>query len=120
MTQHKRWRTTAVLQERATQLRQEQTPAEQKLWARLRRKQLYGLKFRRQHPIGRFVVDFCCVSQALVVEVDGDSHSIARGIRSGAHGVAGRIAATGSSALPTGRWSISLARCWTRSRGRVG
>ena len=75
MTQHKRLRTTATIQECAKQLRQEQTPAEQKLWSRLRRKQLHRLKFRRQHPIGRFVVDFCCASQALVVEVDGDSHS---------------------------------------------
>jgi very-short-patch-repair endonuclease len=75
MTQYKRWRTKALLQERAKQLRQEQTPAERKLWSRLRHKQLYGLKFRRQHPIGHFVVDFCCVQQALVVEIDGDSHS---------------------------------------------
>ena len=76
MTQHRHWRTTAPLQERAKQLRQEQTPAERKLWSRLRRKQLHGFKFRRQHPIGRFVVDFCCVSQALVIEVDGDNHSV--------------------------------------------
>ena len=75
MTQHQRWRTTAAIQDRARELRREQTPAERKLWSRLRRKQLYGLKFRRQHPIGRFIVDFCCVSQALVIEVDGDSHS---------------------------------------------
>ena len=75
MTHHRRWRTTAAIQERAQQLRQEQTPAEQQLWARLRHKQLYGLKFRRQHPIGRFIVDFCCLSHALVIEVDGDSHS---------------------------------------------
>ena len=75
MTQHRRWRTTAAIQEHAQQLRREQTPAEQKLWSRLRRKQLYGLKFRRQHPIGRSIVDFCCVSQTLVIEIDGDSHS---------------------------------------------
>ena len=76
MPDHERWRTTATIQERAKQLRREQTPAERKLWSRLRRKQLNGLRFRRQHPIGRYIVDFCCVSQALVVEIDGDTHSV--------------------------------------------
>ena len=76
MTQQQRWRTTAAIQDRARELRREQTPAERKLWSRLRRKQIYGLKFRRQHPIGRFIVDFCCVPQTLVIEVDGDSHSV--------------------------------------------
>jgi very-short-patch-repair endonuclease len=75
MPKHKRWRTTADIQERAKELRRDQTPAEQKLWARLRARQLFGLKFRRQHPIGRFIVDFCCVSHKLVVEIDGDSHA---------------------------------------------
>ena len=74
MTQRKRWRTTEAIQQRARELRREQTPAEQKLWTRLRRKQLYGLKFRRQHPIGPFIVDFCCVAHKLVVEIDGPSH----------------------------------------------
>ena len=75
MTNRKRWRTTAGIQNRAKELRREQTPAEQKFWAHLRRKQLYGLKFRRQYPIGRFIADFCCVSERFVVELDGDSHS---------------------------------------------
>ena len=61
--------------ERARELRQPQTPAEQRLWARLRDRQLGGLKFRRQHPIGRFIADFCCPDRQLVVEVDGDSHA---------------------------------------------
>ncbi len=61
--------------ERARELRQPQTPAEQKLWARLRDRQLGGFKFRRQHPIGRFIVDFCCADRQLVVEIDGDSHA---------------------------------------------
>lgn len=74
MTQRKRWRTTAAVQQRARELRREQTPAERKLWARLRRKQLYGLRFRRQHPIGPFIADFCCVAHKLVVEIDGHSH----------------------------------------------
>ena len=74
MTRPKRWRTTEAVQQRARQLRRAQTPAEQKLWARLRRKQLYGLRFRRQHPIGRFIADFCCVAHRLVIEIDGPSH----------------------------------------------
>lgn len=62
------------IQIRARELRQPQTPAEQKLWAVLRRKNLNGLKFRRQHPIGRFIVDFYCAEVKLVIEVDGESH----------------------------------------------
>ncbi len=76
MSNHKRWRTAEAIQQRAKQLRREQTPAEQKLWAALRYKQLEGLRFRRQHPIGRFIVDFCCVAHKLVIEVDGDSHAL--------------------------------------------
>jgi very-short-patch-repair endonuclease len=74
MTRRKRWRTTEAVQKRARQLRGAQTPAEQKLWTRLRRKQLCGLRFRRQHPIGRFIVDFCCLAHRLVIEIDGPSH----------------------------------------------
>jgi very-short-patch-repair endonuclease len=59
---------------RARELRQPQTPAEQRLWAALRNRHLEGFKFRRQHPIGRFIVDFYCYECALVVEIDGDSH----------------------------------------------
>ena len=59
---------------RARELRQQMTPAEAALWERLRRKQLSGLKFRRQHPIERFIVDFYCPSARLIVEVDGEIH----------------------------------------------
>ena len=45
------------------------------LWLALRNGQIGGLKFRRQHPIGPYVVDFCCQSAKLVVEVDGMSHA---------------------------------------------
>ncbi len=51
------------------------TPPEAKLWARLRNRQLGGFKFRRQHPIGSYVVDFCCAERRLTVELDGDSHA---------------------------------------------
>jgi len=58
----------------ARALRQALTASEQKLWAHLRARQLEGFKFRRQHPIGRFIADFCCLASHLIVEVDGDSH----------------------------------------------
>ena len=60
---------------RARELRQPLTPQEQKLWQRLRSKQLYGIKFRRQHPIYRFILDFFCYQHRLVIEIDGDSHA---------------------------------------------
>jgi very-short-patch-repair endonuclease len=50
------------------------TGTEQQLWARLRSRQLEGWKFRRQHPIGEYIVDFVCLSARLVVELDGYSH----------------------------------------------
>ncbi len=71
----KRWRTTRTIQRRAQELRREQTPSEKQLWSRLRRKQLYGLKFRRQHPIGPFIVDFYCAAHKLIIEIDGHSHA---------------------------------------------
>ena len=51
------------------------TDAEQALWRILRSRQLQGFKFRRQHPIGRHVVDFVCLEQRLIVEVDGAHHA---------------------------------------------
>ncbi|MGR5233157.1 endonuclease domain-containing protein [Vibrio rotiferianus] len=46
---------------------------EKVLWQRIRRKQL-GMKFRRQHGVGRYIVDFYCAELNLVIEIDGDSH----------------------------------------------
>lgn len=59
---------------RARGLRQTSTTPEQLLWTALRNGQIGGLKFRRQHPIGPYVVDFFCHSIGLAVEVDGMSH----------------------------------------------
>ncbi len=50
------------------------TPAEKQLWEALRNKQLDGLKFRRQHPVGNFILDFYCPACKLVIEVDGKIH----------------------------------------------
>src|SRR5690348_4198882 len=64
--------------ERAKALRRGQTDAEKKLWSRLRASQL-GAKFRRQHPIGGYIADFCCIEQRLIVELDGGQHFEQRG-----------------------------------------
>jgi very-short-patch-repair endonuclease len=54
--------------------RSEPTPAEARLWERLRRNQLCDAGFRRQHPIGSFILDFYCPAHRLAVEVDGAIH----------------------------------------------
>jgi very-short-patch-repair endonuclease len=59
---------------RARTLRQASTPPEQLLWLAVRNSQIDGMKFRRQHPVGPYVVDFFCQEARLVVEVDGMSH----------------------------------------------
>ena len=56
-----------------SQLRANMPKPEEVLWQRIRRKQL-GVKFRRQHGIGRYIVDFYCAELNLVIEIDGDSH----------------------------------------------
>lgn len=48
--------------------------AEQALWYLLRRRQVFGLKFRRQHPFGDYILDFVCLQNRLVIEVDGGQH----------------------------------------------
>ena len=58
----------------ARALRREQTPAERAVWALLHPWRERGMHWRRQAPIGPYVVDFCCKSRKLVVEIDGDSH----------------------------------------------
>ena len=59
---------------KARKLRQEMTPAEKMLWQCLRNRKFKGLKFRRQHPIDRYIVDFICMEKRLVVEADGEIH----------------------------------------------
>ncbi len=55
-------------------LRKQLTVAEKILWRELRGKKVNGLRFRRQHPISRFVVDFYCHEKKLVIELDGEIH----------------------------------------------
>lgn len=68
-------RTTPEIEQAARKLRQNLTPAETILWEALRNKKLEGLKFRRQHPVGNFILDFYCPACKLVVEVDGEIHN---------------------------------------------
>jgi very-short-patch-repair endonuclease len=60
---------------RAKELRNNPTEAERILWQHLRLRQLGGLKFRRQQPLGNYIVDFVCLGKRLVVEVDGRQHN---------------------------------------------
>ena len=58
----------------AKSLRQNETPAEKILWQYLRNRQLNGMKFRRQHPIDKYVLDFYCHECKLAIELDGNIH----------------------------------------------
>ena len=59
----------------AKTLRKRPTDAERLLWKHLRTKQIDGLKFRRQEPIGKYIADFACFDRTLIIEVDGGQHS---------------------------------------------
>jgi len=55
----------------ARELREKQTDAEKALWMRLRNRQLEGVKFRRQQPIGSYIVDFASFERKIIIEIDG-------------------------------------------------
>lgn len=59
----------------ARQLRKNQTDAENLLWRHLRNRNLNGLKFRRQHPVGTYIIDFYCHELRLAIELDGGQHA---------------------------------------------
>jgi very-short-patch-repair endonuclease len=67
--------TTRQVEQAARELRRRPTEAEARLWTALRRRQVGGALFRRQHPLGRFVLDFYCAAHQLCVEVDGEVHA---------------------------------------------
>lgn len=62
------------LEERRKELRKNLTPAEATLWKSIQKKQLNGRKFRRQHSIKNYIVDFYCSSEKLIIELDGNIH----------------------------------------------
>lgn len=64
----------------AQRLRSEMTEAERRLWAVLRSRQAVGLRFRRQQPIGPYIVDFFCPAAKLIIELDGDQHGSDRAL----------------------------------------
>ena len=76
------WYTSPELWEKfkplARKMRREPTSAENRLWQHLRGRQMSGFKFRRQHAIDRFIVDFYCAEARLIVEVDGPIHLYSR------------------------------------------
>jgi very-short-patch-repair endonuclease len=74
MPRKTRGKTDATIVQAARELRGESTRAEEILWQALRGRRLNGLKFRRQHPYGQFVLDMFCVEYQLAIEVDGAVH----------------------------------------------
>jgi very-short-patch-repair endonuclease len=75
MSSHNPWRADYAHRQRARQLRQVNTPAERLLWEQLRNRKLAGLKFRRQVPRGRYIMDFNCPEHKAAVELDGSVHA---------------------------------------------
>jgi len=67
--------TKPILHKRARIMRSNQTDAEAVLWNALRGRRLMGMKFKRQVPIGNYIVDFLCAEHKLIVEVDGSQHA---------------------------------------------
>ena len=65
---------TPIIFERANVLRNNMTEAEKILWGKLNRKQIPGWRFKAQHPIAQFIVDFYCHKVKLVIEIDGSIH----------------------------------------------
>jgi very-short-patch-repair endonuclease len=63
------------MRERARALRRGMTEAEQQLWYHLRGCRFFGLKFRRQRPLGSYIVDFVCIGLKIIVELDGGQHA---------------------------------------------
>jgi len=59
----------------ARELRKKQTPQETKMWNLLRNHQFYGYEFRRQYPIGDYIVDFICRKKKIIIELDGGQHN---------------------------------------------
>jgi len=69
-------RNDPTLKQRRRELRRNQTEAEKTLWAHLRNKQFYGMKFFRQYSIGPYILDFYCPTMKLAVELDGGQHNL--------------------------------------------
>ena len=66
--------TPSYVIELAKDMRHNMTEAEERLWSAINKRQINGLKFRRQHPINRYILDFYCYEKQLAIEVDGEVH----------------------------------------------
>ncbi|MCB0219596.1 MAG: endonuclease domain-containing protein [Chrysiogenetes bacterium] len=64
-----------ITRDKARELRHHPTPQERKLWQYLRGRRLGGFRFRRQHPVGPYILDFYCCERRLAVELDSSQHS---------------------------------------------
>ena len=67
-----------MFRNRAKELRNQATRAERLLWWHLCEKKVLGFKFRRQHPLGPYILDFVCLSKKIIIELDGESHKAQR------------------------------------------
>ena len=72
--ENKKLHSLPILKEKRTNLRNNLTPAEAKLWSALKNRQLHDRKFIRQHSIANYIVDFYCPAEKLIVELDGQVH----------------------------------------------
>jgi very-short-patch-repair endonuclease len=61
--------------EKSRQLRNNMTPQQRKLWYIIRNRQFYGYRFRRQFPLGQYIVDFICREKKIIIEIDGGQHN---------------------------------------------
>jgi very-short-patch-repair endonuclease len=68
-------RTGPAARDDARRLRKDMTEAEQRLWYRIRNRQLSDHQFRKQVPLGPYIADFCCLKERLVIELDGGQHA---------------------------------------------
>lgn len=73
------WHVRAMTRDNARRLRRDSTDAERLIWKELRAHRLDGISFRRQTPVGPFIVDFVCHAAGLVIEIDGGQHYEAPG-----------------------------------------
>ena len=112
-----RWLTAYRYPLRGRQLRRNASDAEQRLWMRLRRHQIHGVKFRRQEPIGPYVVDFCCLTVKVVIEGRWHAEQIEADARrrSSSNG-----SDTGCCASGTTRCSPTSTLWWSTLHGKWG
>ncbi len=68
-------RLTSKIKTYSRTLRREMTDAEQHLWRHFRMHQMAGFKFRRQHPVDKYILDFACIELKLAIEIDGGQHA---------------------------------------------